>query len=169
MPNSARPRSANAPPDAARFIERFKTFLREENLALTSQRERIVEAVLEIDDHFSAEDLSASLKGRGVRVGTATIYRTLALMVAGRVIREHDFGDGFRTYERVVDRNPHDHLICERCGEVIEFEEPSVEALQRRVVDRHRFIVRSRKLELYGLCRRCAREREGRRAAEGRR
>jgi len=143
------------------FVDRFEKYLRGENLPLTKQRENIVRAAFSIDDHFSAEDLAGAVRKRSVKVGIATIYRTLGLMVSCGIIREHDFGDGFKKYEKIIDRKHHDHLICDECGEVIEFEVPDIERLQRKVIDRHSFHARSHKLEIYGLCRRCSEKMTG--------
>lgn len=138
------------------YLSRFTEYLQEKRLPLTRQRERIVRTALLVDDHFSAENLADALKQRGIRVGRATVYRTLALMVSCGLIREHNFGSGFKTYEKVVDRRHHDHLICEVCGRVTEFEAPDIERLQKEVIDRHHFRARSHKLEIYGLCRDCS-------------
>lgn len=138
------------------FIERFKEYLELENLPLTRQRREIVETADSIDDHFSADDLAAELRRRQTRVGMATVYRTLALMISSEVVREHDFGEGCKRYEKIIDRKHHDHLICEECGVVIEFEAPDIERLQGKIIDRHRFQARSHKLEIYGLCQGCS-------------
>jgi len=140
------------------FIDRFKAHLRAEGLPLTVQREQIARAAFSIEDHFSVEDLSRTLRKRQHRIGLATVYRTIGLMVTGRIVRRHDFGDGFKVYERVVGRNHHDHLICEGCGRLIEFEAPDIEQIQERVANRQRFRARSHRLEIYGLCRECSRE-----------
>jgi Fur family ferric uptake transcriptional regulator len=138
------------------YINRFEEYLKRENLPLTKQRKRIVQIAFSIGDHFSAEDLADAMKERDVKVGLATIYRTLMLMVSCDIIREHDFGDGFKKYEKTVDRSHHDHLICEGCGEVIEFEVPDIERLQKKVIDRYQFRAKNHKLEIYGLCRCCS-------------
>jgi Fur family ferric uptake transcriptional regulator len=138
------------------FIERFKEYLELENLPLTRQRREIVETADSIDDHFSADDLAAELKRRQARVGMATVYRTLALMISSEVVREHDFGEGCKRYEKIIDRKHHDHLICEECGVVIEFEAPDIERLQGKIIEHHRFQARSHKLEIYGLCQACS-------------
>ena len=138
------------------LVERFRKYLESANLALTRQREEIVRTADSMRDHFSADDLAVVLRRRRVRVGMATIYRTLGLMTESAVVREHDFGEGCKRYEKVIDRSHHDHLICEGCGAVIEFEAPDIERLQKKVIDRHRFTARSHKLEIYGLCRECS-------------
>ncbi len=139
----------------------FKEYLQGERLPLTNQREVIVQAAFTIKGHFSAEDLANTLRGSGVKVGLATIYRTLGLLVSSRLLRELDFGEGFKVYEKIVDDRHHDHLICESCGRVMEFEVPDIERLQKEVIEQHHFRARSHKLEIYGLCRECAGRRNG--------
>ncbi len=138
------------------LLRRFKDYLAKEKMPMTAQRGQILHAALSIGDHFSAEDLAEALRKKGRKVGMATIYRTLGLLVTGGIVREHDFGEGYRRYERIVDRNHHDHLICESCGGVIEFQVPAIERLQAEVIDLHRFEARSHKLEIYGLCEDCS-------------
>ncbi len=137
---------------------RFREYLREEKLFLTLQREQIATTVMSMDGHFSVEELALVLKKKNLRIGLATIYRTLALMVSSGVVREHDFGVGFRKFERIIDKRHHDHLICEDCGEVIEFEVPDIERLQEVVIDKLSFDARDHELVIYGLCRKCSTE-----------
>jgi len=93
-----------------------------------------------------------------VRVGLATVYRTLQLLKDNGLIAEHRFGDRCRRYEQ-AQTSHHDHLICLGCGAVIEFQEPLIERLQEKAARRHGFSAEHHRLELYGYCRACARER----------
>ena len=90
---------ATAEPGAP--IERFHRYLRDRRLPVTRQRDLVADAVLATDDHLSVDAIERQLRAQGATVGTATVYRTLELLVAAGLIRAHDFGEGFRRYEPV--------------------------------------------------------------------
>lgn len=138
-----------------RSVERFREHLRSANLAVTSQRMRIAEILFNTHRHVSADEILERLQREGGSVGKATVYRTLGLLVEAGLVREHDFGDGFRRYEPTPHRPHHEHLVCTRCGKVIEFEAPEIEGLEAEVAARHRFRPEHHKVEIYGLCEEC--------------
>ena len=77
-----------APP----FLRLFGRYLRDQGLPVTSQREAVARVVFESDDHLSVDDIESALRETGERIGKATIYRTLDLLVRSRLVEEHDFG-----------------------------------------------------------------------------
>ena len=80
------------------------------------------------EEHLSVDDMERRLRERGDRIGKATIYRTLDLLVRSRLVEEHDFGEGFKRYEHRLSRQPvHEHLICLECGKVIEFQSKEIQ------------------------------------------
>ncbi len=90
------------------------------------------------------------------RIGKATIYRTLDLLVRSRLVAEHDFGEGFKRYEHRLSSHPiHEHLICLECGKVVEFESNELFRVENRVRQEHGFVPVRRRLEIYGLCKEC--------------
>ena len=99
------------------------------------------------------------LKQRGERVGTATVYRTLDLLVESGLVRAHDFGEGFKRYEPMAAQADHEHLICQRCGRVVEFANERLERMLPILADEHGFQHQRHRLEIYGVCREC-RQRE---------
>lgn len=134
----------------------FRRYLKDQGLPVTRQRERVAEAVFHTSGHLSVEDLEGRLRELGHRIGKATIYRTLDLLVRSRLVVEHDFGEGFKRYEHRLSREPvHEHLICLECGRVIEFESWEVQEVRAQVTQRHGFRPSRHKLEIYGLCREC--------------
>jgi len=88
-------------------------------------------------------------------IGFATVYRTLKLLAGAGMAEERRFEDGFTRYEYKASDGHHDHLICTRCGEILEFENVRIEELQADVARKKRFQVQSHKLEIYGLCSAC--------------
>jgi Fur family ferric uptake transcriptional regulator len=140
----------------APFIRLFGRYLREHGLPVTHQREAVAEVVFGSQDHLSVDDLEDRLRERGERIGKATIYRTLDLLVRSRLVEEHDFGEGFKRYEHRLSRQPvHEHMICTECGKVIEFRSVEVRRLEEDVRKEHGFVPARHRLEIYGLCREC--------------
>ena len=116
------------------FINLFRRYLREQGLPITQQREVVADVVFSTAGHLSVEDIEGALKGHGERIGKATIYRTLDLLVKSKLVEEHDFGEGFKRYEHLFGHQPvHEHLICTSCSEVIEFQSPEVIRLQEEM------------------------------------
>jgi len=145
------PRSA----DVAQSLDAFRRFLRERSLPVTTQREQVAEALFAAGGHLSVEDVEKQLRGRDVHVGKATIYRTLDLLADSGMIVERDFGEGFRRYEHVPGHPHHEHLICLRCGKVVEFQNDRLERMKALIADEYGFQHSHHRLEIYGVCRDC--------------
>ncbi len=147
--------SAPHPADASPLLEEFRRYLREHGLPVTTQREQVAEVVLQSRGHLSVEDIEAQLRGQGLHIGKATVYRTLDILARSGMITERDFGEGFRRYERVPGHPHHEHLICTRCGKVIEFTNERLERLKALVAEEYGFQHHHHRLDIYGLCREC--------------
>ncbi len=124
-------------------------------LRQTDQRKLIVETFFKAKDHISIEELLNDVRAQDTRVGYATVYRTLKLLAECGVANERSFGDGLTRYELNDEESHHDHLICVECRTIVEFEEPRIEALQEEIAERHGFLLKSHKHEMYGLCAKC--------------
>ncbi len=127
-------------------------YLAEQGLKSTRQRDVILKAFVDAGRHLSAEELYARVKKQNPRIGYATVYRTLKLLASAGLAREQRFDDGFTRYEHAARDAHHDHLICTKCGAIIEFENERIEQLQMDVAKKNRFTAQSHKLEIYGLC-----------------
>lgn len=143
--------------DRAEMLDQFHRWLRERRLPVTRQRTLVAELVLGAHDHPSADTLRRELERQGERVGTATIYRTLDLMLDAGCIAAHDFGDGRRRFEPMAAQARHEHLICRRCGRVTEFSNAPLERMMQLVADEHGFRHERHRVEVHGLCPDCQR------------
>ena len=144
-------RSDFRPNDTGELKERWRSYIQDRRLNTTAQREAIVEQFLRTRDHVSIDELLTKVRKRHPRVGYATVYRTLKLLVDSGLAVERQFGDGQARYEVVGDH--HDHLICVKCGLILEFEDDEIERLQDRIASRlGGFTVLRHRHELYGLC-----------------
>lgn len=143
--------------EGAALVERFRRYLRDHHQPVTQQRDRVAEIVLTSDDHLSVEQIRRRLAERGTRVGLATIYRTVDLLVRSGLVRGHDFGQGFRRFEPVPAQSTHEHLICVRCGSVTEFAHERLERMLPIIADEYGFQPDRHRVEIYGVCRDCQR------------
>ncbi len=132
----------------------LKEHLRKQGLKSTSQRDDITHVFFAAKRHISVEELYREVKQINPRIGYATVYRTMKLLTECGLAMERHFRDGEARYES-SEGHHHDHLICERCGKIVEFEEERIEALQAEVAERLGFRFTGHKMELYGLCRDC--------------
>ncbi|RKT30373.1 Fur family manganese uptake regulator [Roseovarius halotolerans] len=119
-------------------------------LRMTEQR-RIIASVLETsEDHPDVEELYARAATRDPRISIATVYRTVKLFEEAGILDKLEFGDGRARYED-AERDHHDHLIDMQSGEVIEFVDPEIEALQEKIAEKLGYRLKGHRLELYGV------------------
>jgi len=140
-------------------MEREKEILRNHiahhNMKQTRQRELILETFIKIGGHVSAEELYHKVIKRDPTIGLATVYRTLSLLCQCGIAQQREFGEGRTRFEIVHEYQHHDHLICNKCGKIIEFENCNIERMQEKVAKDNNFTIYSHKLEIYGLCSEC--------------
>ncbi|MGO9711164.1 MAG: Fur family transcriptional regulator [Polyangiaceae bacterium] len=150
-------------PNLEHFRSLLQAHMAKKGLRSTDQRRLIVETFFRSPNHVSIEELLAQVRGLDKRIGYATVYRTLKLLAECGVANERRFTDGLTRYELADDASHHDHLICLDCGDIVEFEEPRIEALQEDVAERYGFLLRSHKHEMYGVCPKCQPKKNGER------
>ncbi len=133
----------------------FCEFLRDRSLKYTGERMMILQAVMRTDEHFEAEQLLLTMRQQSRRVGKATIYRTLKLLVECGIVKEVHFSNKQVHYEHTYGQDPHDHLVCRRCGRIIEFDAREVVRLRTLIAAEHRFHALSHRFQVLGLCEAC--------------
>ena len=117
---------------------------------MTEQR-RIVAQVLETsEDHPDVEELYARASKLDPKISIATVYRAVKLFEEVGILDKLEFGDGRARYED-ADRDHHDHLIDMQTGEVIEFIDTEIEALQEKIANRLGYTLKDHRLELFGV------------------
>ena len=136
-------------------LEKFERFLEGKSLRLTEARAAIVEAALARSGHYPIEELIADLKRLGIRGSKATVYRTLPLLAEAGIVKPAIVAGDSKSYETTYGADHHDHLVCSRCGKVVEFEFEQFERLQHEVAGRHGFRLESHHHELLGTCPDC--------------
>ncbi len=138
-------------------VERFRAFLREKSLPVTSQRLVLAELLLKSPGHLSADDVAALVRDHGHKVGLATVYRTIDLLVESGLVVERDFGEGFRRFEPARDVPRHEHMLCSTCGAVEEFRDERIDEITRHIAAARGFSRERHHLVIHGVCRACQR------------
>jgi Fur family ferric uptake transcriptional regulator len=119
-------------------------------LRMTDQRRVVARVIGEAEDHPDVEELYARAAALDPRISLATVYRTVKLLEEAGILDRLEFGDGRARYED-AERDHHDHLIDVNTGQVIEFVDPEIEALQERIAARLGYRLIGHRLELLGV------------------
>ncbi len=133
----------------------FGDFLKSRGLKRTSQRQLVLKEVFSSHGHFEVEELLVRIRASDRRVSRASLYRTLKLLVESGLLREMRLEEKHGHYEHTFGHQHHDHLLCIKCGKLIEFRSPSIEKSQQDVSRRHGFSVTGHRMQIMGYCRRC--------------
>ena len=132
---------------------RFMRFLARKNLRITAQRQAIVDTVFGTDEHFTAEQLLAWSRQRDKSVSRATVYRTLPLLTESGLVREMDFGKEQKYYDPNYAEHPnHNHLICNDCDKIVEFDSDRIKKLENEISRRLGFSLKAQRLQITGTC-----------------
>lgn len=136
-------------------IEVLEDYISKHNLKITKQRRAVLETFLDCEKHVSVEELYSIVSKVEPKIGLATVYRSLALLIKSGLALEMDFGDGQKRYESSYMHAHHDHMVCTECGRIIEFNHPLIEKYQEDVATQNGFKITSHKLDLFGICNDC--------------
>jgi Fur family ferric uptake transcriptional regulator len=119
-------------------------------MKMTEQRRVIARVLSDAEDHPSVDELHRRVAAVDPHVSLATVYRTVRLLEEASIIERHDFRDGRSRYE-ITSESHHDHLINVQSGEVVEFRNEEIEALQSRIAAELGFRLVDHRLELYAV------------------
>jgi Fur family ferric uptake transcriptional regulator len=144
--------------------QRFTEFLQSRGKRLTKQRQILVETIFARHEHFDADDLVDELRRveKSDDVSRPTVYRTLKELVEAGLLRQMVLG-GRAVYEHDYGYPQHDHLHCQRCDKLIEFQSPELAALRDAVARENQFRVTGHRFIIQGICEDCRRRRRPKR------
>ncbi len=124
----------------------------------TDQQRDMVRYIFSRHNHFDAEQLIDDMKKAGFHVSRATVYRTLTKLVDAGLLRRLELGPRM-FYEHDYGYPPHEHMYCQHCGKVIEFQSPAIEGVLREVCRQHQFNAAGHTFVIRGTCASCNRAR----------
>lgn len=120
---------------------------------MTSQRQAIIETVFGTEEHFTAEQLLEWSRARDKSVSRATVYRTLPLLTESGLVREMDFGKDYKFYDPNYAEHPnHNHIICDDCEKIVEFESDQISRIEKRITHQLGFAVKTQRLQITASC-----------------
>ena len=140
--------------EAERVREIFRAYLASRNLNFSQSREIILAWVLRSSHHFGAEELATDLDSSQDRVARGPVYRTLQLLEESGVIAKVH-GRVRHRYELIVGNSHHDHLICRRCGRMIEFTDRKLPRPACAIAVASGFSPSDCHIQIHGLCEDC--------------
>lgn len=136
------------------MAERITEKLRELGYRLTPQRVMIVDAIENSDHHISAEEIYSQVIARYPHMNISTIYRTMDLLKKLGLVTETNLGEGRVRYHS-ADKGHHHHLVCQKCGKIIDLDETLLFPLKNALRERHDFEADLRHLAIFGRCLHC--------------
>ena len=140
-------------PEKLAAKQRFLDFLAKKNLRITAQRQAIVDTVFGTVEHFTAEQLLEWSRERDKSVSRATVYRTLPLLTESGLVREMDFGKDHKFYDpNYADHPNHNHIICQDCEKIVEFESEKIARLESEISQELGFSLKSQRLQITATC-----------------
>ncbi len=138
------------------LLNKFQALLKENALKFTKQRELVLKFLYNNVGHYTPEDIYTLLKDENpdINIGIATVYRTLALLEGEHIASSISFGAQGKKYELGLKKH-HDHLICTKCGEIIEFFDDIIEERQEEIAKKFNFKMTDHTMKIVGLCENC--------------
>ncbi|WP_426356888.1 ferric iron uptake transcriptional regulator [Pseudocolwellia sp. HL-MZ19] len=126
--------------------------LKRAGLKITLPRVKILSILQDPDNqHISAEDVYKILLEQNEEIGLATVYRVLNQFDDAGIVSRHHFEGGKSVFE-LSQKKHHDHLVCLKCGKVVEFEDDVIEQRQLNIAKTHNIKLTNHSLYLYGEC-----------------
>jgi Fur family transcriptional regulator, ferric uptake regulator len=132
--------------------EIFRNFLKSEKNRITPERFEVMDAALDYDGHFGADDLYVLMKNKNSSISRATVYKTLELLVQCDLLGKRHFGENLTRYESSFKRKVHDHLICMNCGRIVEFSEKQFSQLPEKISNDLGFEFESYSFNIFARC-----------------
>jgi Fur family ferric uptake transcriptional regulator len=137
-------------------LTNFKKLLKSNTLKYTKQRELILKIIYNNDGHFTPEDIYNLIKESypEVKLGIATVYRTLTLLEEANIVSSISFGAQGKKYEFGL-KDHHDHLVCLKCGSIEEFIDETIEKQQEKIAEKYNFKMTNHIMKITGTCSTC--------------
>ena len=133
----------------------FAAYLKNNGLLHSAKREQILDIFLKTEDHPTIEDLYLLVKKKNPNIGLATVYRAMKVICNAGLARETDFGNGQKSFEHKYQHQHHGHLVCIKCGRIIEVISPEIEKLQQKLARKHKFSPVRHTMQIFGTCAKC--------------
>ncbi|SMC09854.1 Fur family transcriptional regulator [Nitratiruptor tergarcus] len=146
--------SAEKQKDLELYLDELKTIVKKRGLKYSTQREQILKVLFNAKNHLTPEEIYQEVKKENTSIGLATVYRTLSFLESEDIVSSISFGSEGKKYE--LNRGEHhDHMICIKCGKIIEFFNEELERLQEEIAKKENFKLITHQMNMYGICEEC--------------
>ncbi len=144
------------------LLERFRRILKQNTLKFTIQREVILQTLYDSNEHLTPEALHRRIQENypDLKIGIATVYRTLSLLEESDIVTSLSFGAQGKKYELGA-KEHHDHMICTQCGKITEFVDEEIEKRQEKIAEAFGFKMQDHSMQIYGICKECQTKKKG--------
>jgi Fur family ferric uptake transcriptional regulator len=129
----------------------FRRYLRTQDLKYTPERADILNAIIELDRVFEAEQLMMEMRGRGYRVSKATVYRTIKLLQDAGIITQALFDSKQAHYQLIYGKAPRDYMVCMKTGRHLEFTDAELGVLRDRICRQHGWEAVGHRFQIYAI------------------
>jgi Fur family ferric uptake transcriptional regulator len=138
----------------------LEQYVKDMGMLYSRQREQVLDIFLKMERHPTISDLYERVRKKNPKIGLATVYRAMKVICDAGLARETDFGDGLKRYEHEYGHEHHDHLVCVKCGRIIEVISPEIEKIQSQLAKRHNFTPLRHRMQIFGTCKSCQRKKK---------
>ncbi len=130
----------------------FNNFITKKGLRKTPERFAILDKIYSKNGHFDIDNLYVDMRNDNYMISKATIYNTINLLIECDLVVRHLFDNNIAQYEKSYHFKQHDHLVCTKCHEVMEFCDPRIQTIRSTVEELFNFKIEHHALNLYGVC-----------------
>lgn len=130
----------------------FIKYLKENKHRITNERFLILDAAINMEGHFDADELYLKMRKGMMRVSRATVYNTLELMSDCKILTKHNFKGDRARYETKYGRRTHYHMLCTSCNMILEFENDEIEKLLTKTCRKYDLKLIDHSLQVFAVC-----------------
>ena len=140
--------------------KQFKRLFQQQGVDRFDLRFQILEAFLKLEHHVTVDDVLTQLNKDKIKFDKGFVLNSMELLCRFGFASKIEFDDKKTQYEHRHLGLHHDHMVCTKCGNIVEFKDEAIEKQQLRVADAYGFLMLQHKMELYGICANCLKTRD---------
>jgi len=143
-------------------LQVFRQYCKNNGMRNTPEREKIIEEIYRVDEHFDVDRLFLRIRNRypELKLSKVSIYRAIPHLLKAGLISEAFSDSGATCYEHVLGHAHHDHMKCLGCGKVIEFYDRQIDEVQQKICEKIGFEMAWHMHVICGYCKQCRKKKK---------